>query len=303
MTTAYSDYVRACADPRIPLAERNLLFRAYVENRTLLADLVQKSRSEERDEVHERLQRVLDEELRALPKKKPASRREVEDFARRVAMRAGVELSNEFSRAAKEAYVAGLTEVGRRVGVGLRFNDRHERALRAAVEGDGVAESFENFTKATSNKFNDLIEAAYERGEVSPGRLVTQMIDVVGWQSRKRLERIARTETWKIWMEAQVQGYRDAEEQAGEQWHYRFGKIRDAKCCAICRAIMDAIPNEGLPLDELLEMMERIIREKAHPSWNPVRDGTVPLPHPHCRHDIWRTVHVPPVRASGRAAA
>jgi hypothetical protein len=291
---SFDAWLKASRDPRVSTDDRFRAFADFSQRSALLAQYTTKARSDEREELNARLERALDEELAALPRfGRKLTEREVEDFVQRLALRVGAEVTQEFRRAAKNAYVAGLEEVTRRTGVRLQFNGFHEGALRAVIEGDGAARTYADFTEGMARRFNGVVRESYEAGEVSPGKITTRLIDEAGWQARKRLERIARTETWKIWMEAQVHGYEDAEERAGEVWRYRFGKINDAKTCDICGAIMAAIPSEGLPLQDLLDTMERIIRARAHPGWNPTRDGKVPLPHPNCRHDIWRTVRVP----------
>lgn len=246
------------------------------------------TRTEVRNELFDRFAEALETELARLPKGRGASRAEIELAINKISARLGKEISEAFFESAKKAYIVGLDKVGQDFGRQIRFGGVHEDALRASLEGRGVADMFADFTNRTSAKFNDIVEDAYRQGKVDPHKLVVEMIDVVGWEARERLERIAHTEVAKISVEGQVQAYLQMEEERDEEFLYEFGYALTLDTCQACEEIVNESAG-GLPLKEL----RKLIIEKSKKyikGWNPTRDGWWPWVHPWCVHNITRVV-------------
>lgn len=252
-----------------------------------LNDLLLKTRVEEYDEMLERMVEELEKELNRLPRGRGATREEIEAAVKRVSQVVGDKAQEAFEEAAKNAYLGGLDQVGKDLGRRISFGGVHEGALRAAIEGKGVSEAFADFSDATSKRFNEIIRQAYKEGKVDVSTLVTEMIDEVGWQSRSSLERIARSETWKIYETARANAYEEQMEEFDEVYLFRFGTKDDEKTCEACTEIMD-LTREGVPMKELKEIIIRISNKYIR-GWDPTRDKNFPMPHPNCRHRHWRT--------------
>lgn len=239
---------------------------------------------------------ILRDELSRLPRTKKPSKTQLQAAVTRAAWRVVERIEKLISESMKKAYLGGMDDVSRETGIQIQFGGIHEKALAQAISGEGMATTYANFSKTMATKFNDIIENAYLKGRVSIGEIVSQMVDEVGWQHRGRLERIARTETFKIWETARSNSYREAEITRGVKFKYKFGRDlgptkKGHVQCPVCTDIIKNIPEDGLELDILIKHIVGISK-KYNPGWNPMRDGNFPIPHPNCRHGHYRHVEV-----------
>jgi len=269
--------------------ERNALFIEWADaNRVMF-----KGRASEQDKMSALLKRILEEEIEKVAGKREPTKEELELALNRAAERIGEELVAGFREQARKAYEKGLKQVGRDLAYPFKMGGVHEGALKTLIEGKGVAESFAGFSKTISTRFNEIVAEAFRAGAPASGPIVLRMIDEVGWERRKSLERIARTETWKVWETSRMNAYEEFERETDEKLLYRFGRdLKDKKQCKICTEIIRRT-EDGVSLEELKRIVIAVSTDTTFggsPKWNPTRDGGFPLSHPNCRHGFWRTV-------------
>lgn len=278
------DYVEVAKNPNVSPRQKWRAWQRY--DRLSKSRIAKRPRTFYEDDVHDRARRILEDELQGLgPQPSPARFR---DATRRAADRLGDELADAFQDYAEDMYRNGMDQVTTDVGVSDApdLSGFHRDALEAITEGQ--AETFAGFSRDATDTFHSLIEDAYQRGDVDPGKLVVEMIEEVGHEARNKLETIAHTETHKIHETARRNTTRDIEEDLGVTFMHTWGFIDDHKTCDVCQAIMDEIPEEGLPIDEIEDLIAQI-SEGRHPSypglgsssWNATRDGFA-IPHPRC---------------------
>lgn len=160
--------------------------------------------------------------------------------------------------------------------------------LRRLTDNEVVTTAFDGFSTDMSKQIRDTIISAYREQRVSIPEIVQDLRRTTGDFTSSRMERIARTETFKIFETARQDAYRRMQDAEGEVWMFRFGTINDPRTCKTCVKIMDAIPKDGLPLDDLHDLIVRVSRE-SNPNWDPLAGGGAPCPHPGCRHGTFRT--------------
>lgn len=264
--------------------ERNAAFSDFAQKQHRMNQRLMKTPEQdiEARRVERELRNIIQEEIDRLPRNRQLTEAEMEQFIESVSSRSAERMESVMDDILRSTYMASLAEVAGDVGTNLNFTPRHQRAFETAMSERGLAETFDGFSDETAQAFREVIQEAYETGRVSPGRITTRLIDESTWRVRSRLERIAATETWKVWQEAREQGYQEAEELLGEEFLYEFGTVEDEKTCDMCQEIIDETRG-GVPMDELKEVMLRIINRHSSDSWDPLRgDREIPLPHPNC---------------------
>lgn len=277
---------------KVDTEESNALFMEWVEKNRLL-----KGRPAEQDKMYEKLRKILEEEIEKISGKREPTKEELELALDRASARIGEELMAGFRAQARKAYEKGLKAVGRDLAYPFKMGGVHEGALKTLVSGQGVAESFAGFTKTVSTRFNEIVAEAYRSGAPATGQIVLRLIDEVGWERRKALERIARTETWKVWETSRMNAYEEFERETGDKLLYTFGrdlrgKPGKTKQCKICTEII-RLTADGVSMAELKRIVVRVSTDPTFggsSKWKPERDGGFPLSHPNCRHGFWRTV-------------
>lgn len=256
--------------------------------------LVAKAKPRVRDGLPEGAQRAVRRHTDRLPKDRPLTRSELDDFVRALSHDVGEELWQEYQRGARRTYVFGLEDVNRATGAELQFGGVHPGVLRALLLGEHVSEAFQGVTQETAGAITGVLRDEMMRGVTAPGRIARRMEDEVRGISRRRLETIARTENYRILETAHAVAYREAEVRRGEAFQYGWGRdLGPTRLgnpqCVICTEIIDGIPSEGLSLDALIEFMKDTIK-RHKPKWDPTLGNTFPNPHSHCRHSLRRIV-------------
>lgn len=255
---------------------------------------VEKARKPKRGGVPDAVKRRVEEAVRRLPRDRPLTKRELDEFVRSLAGSVGRELWDEYQRRARRTYLFGLEEVNRETGADLQFGGVHPRVLDALTRGDYVSEAFSGLHRETSGAITNVLREQMAQGVTSPATIARRMEDEVRGVSRRRLETIARTENYRILETARAVAYREAEVKRGEQFQYGWGRDlgptrRGNPQCVVCTEIIDGIPAEGMSLAALIAHMEKVITSHK-PKWNPTKGGTFPNPHPSCRHGMYRVV-------------
>jgi hypothetical protein len=251
------------------------------------------------------LDRVLREELEALPQHRHASPDELNQLVNNISERTADRMQSIMESRLRDTYVRGLQDVATGVGVSMAFSPRHERSFQQALSEETLADTFASFTNEQARTIREVILEAYRDGRVSPGRISSRLVQEIGHEVRSQLERIASTETWKVYQTARDEAYDEAEERTDRSFLYEFGTVNDEKTCDVCRVIMEESEG-GIPKPELKELIIDVSTgqhpeypDLGNPSWDPVRDDNFPLPHPRCRHRHFRTGIVEPEQERG----
>ena len=93
---------------------------------------------------------------------------------------------------------------------------------------------------------------------------------------------IVRTEAHSVSNGVRVEGYRQAEEEFGEEFRYDWKGPSDGRTTELCEEIKSRVPDEGLPLDELRELVNEVSDEYGF------SELEFPTPHFNCRHQVVR---------------
>lgn len=266
-----------------------------VQNHMMMfkAAAVPTSRKRSQRDMESKLQDIVDDELRWLQERMQGRDPQGMDWAllsERVAERVQRELYATYERSAKKTFREGIeTAYQEMQQIPRRMADRDKEILERLTRNEVVSTAFANFSVDMSRSIREAIIEAYKEGKVSVPGIAQKLREVTGSMSQARMERIAHTETFKIFETARQDAYRRMERDAGEVWLYRFGTINDDRTCALCNTIMVGVPDGGLPMDELHAHIVRVTRQHM-PKWDPMRGGGAPVPHPGCRHGTFRTL-------------
>lgn len=298
-TDALLDYVETARNPSASWRQKWNAWRRYegaCKSALPQTRFVQKvPRNVYEDDLYRRARDILEEELQFMGVRgeRAPTRAQLQQAGQRTAERLGEEIGDAFQTMARDIYLGGLTQVSQELGFREpgQLTAFHRNALDNLVEAQ--ADTFADFSRDMSQRFNNIIEDAYQQGVVDPGRIVPEMIQEAGHEARSKLEMIAHTETHKIHETARMNQSADIEDELGVEFAYGWGTVQDEKTCAVCQAIMDEV-GEGLPREELRQLIIDI-SEGKHPKypnlgskkWDAARDGW-PIPHPRCRHRSWR---------------
>lgn len=271
--------------------------RAFKEYKALM-NLAFKAGHEEDDTLSPEFRKIVEEELRWLKQttrgKKPTKPQWMK-FCNAVAERIAESAQVEFNKQIDVMYLSGMETAADDLGIKtVVLGGRHQRFIDQLKSGEGVAQTFSGFSQKVSNQLKEIVLDSFEQGITSSAHIATRMVQEVGWQARARLERIARAETWKAMESAKMNMYAEVEEEMGEKFRYRFGKVKDQRTCDLCNHIMDSMPREGMELEDLREFIIQASTTPPYgrPSWDPTRDGGWPMPHPGCRHGTIRVLDV-----------
>lgn len=182
-------------------------------------------------------------------------------------------------------YLAQLQRTEERVGMDLPVSQRHEAAMERLAYGRTSRDAFERFSEETSDEIIRIIGEMHREGRTpSPEQIVRRLRDDIAWEPREHIERIARTEAWKIRQTAREQGYEQVMDQTGEDIVFLWETQNDTRVCEVCQTISDGVGN-GVTLDELRRIITQVSTNPRYGGslgWQPSRDGNFPLPHPNC---------------------
>lgn len=284
-------------NPELGWHQKQSIMSEYLRTQRRQNDLLSKqTRMELSGELQADMERIFDQELRRL--RGEPTPEDMEQVADRIADRLGDLLYEQYHDHAREVYEEALGDVGSDIGMQLNFTDAHQDVLDTIAEGRGVADAFADFEDDVAEQFNELIAEAFREGEVDPQELYLRMKYEIQEAAQYKLERIARSETFKIYETARMEGYLDAEARRGEQFLYEFGPkhlgetSRGNPECQVCYECIERTQG-GVPMEEMIDVIVEVSTDPEYggdPNWDPMRDRNFPLPHPNCRHRHVRLV-------------
>lgn len=242
--------------------------------------------------LRRRARELLDAMLDRVRSGEEATDAEFREAAQRAGDHLAEEVAESFEASSRASVRAQHGEHGNGEGSG-KMSEFHRDGAKTAT--DILPDIYEGFSGEESEQFNRIIREAYEAGQVDLDRIVSRMIEVVGREERSRLETIARTWTHRIhetsrWMEStEIQADLDA------RFLHTWGFVRDDDTCDVCQAIMDEV-EDGVLLEELVDIIVSISTGNhsdyphlGNPKWEPMPNGSFPIPHDGCRHRTVRT--------------
>lgn len=154
--------------------------------------------------------------------------------------------------------------------------------LREAILAGALFSNFEDIPDGDMMDLRmEFVDALSEDGWTI-GELRDRIQDLEPQLDEHEAERIARTETQAVVNDAREIGYREREDFDALQ--FRWVGPGDHRTTEVCEDIKAAVPDEGLPLDELQEVVHETAREHDH-------DPRKWTPHIQCRHTYVRAVN------------
>ena len=178
-------------------------------------------------------------------------------------------------------------------GVMLGGSGPYTEAIEVmARQGVFWDQAFKGYSRATSNKFKEVVQRAYEGPnhltlrdmKLKDGTVISgirdEMVRTSGSLNYK-LYNISRTEVSSVSNAALEYGYRSIDPEG--EGKYEWDIVEDARTSDVCEAIHAQVKREGkgrgVTLDRLAQIVEGQSRRHMGPNWR-IRRW---VPHPQCR--------------------
>lgn len=158
-----------------------------------------------------------------------------------------------------------------------------KRQLRNAVlSGSPIFSDIESIPAAALGDFRMFMADSLTDDGWTISEMQDEIMDQFGVEDAQRAETMARSTTQNMVSEAAEAGYRDREDFA--DLRFRWPDIDDGRDSDICLEIVDRVPDEGLPLGELKDVVQSAAEELGG-------DPRGWTPHPNCRRRPLRVVN------------
>jgi len=211
---------------------------------------------------------------------------EQERFVKKVLDDAIFKMEAHTRRHLEMSYREGQKYVGELVGKAIDFSKIDKAALHAITSRNVLWKSYENLSKATSEKFNEIIKRSFtDPKKYSIPNIVKDMRSIADHETY-RLERIARTESHVAAMTGREISFQKSDPD-GENL-YKWAIKRDSRTSSACLDIEKQVNAESNGKGVSLQRLKDIIKENSlrynGPKWE-YRDFQ---PHISCRSGLVR---------------
>lgn len=234
------------------------------------------------------LNKIFEEEIEKVMKNaEKFSGEEIKVFTKKVLDDAIWKMSNYTRRHIEQSYKEGQNYVENLVKTAIDFSKIDKEAIDAILKRNVLWDSYENLSKDTSEKFNEIIKDAYSDPKTfSIQNLVNKMREVADSENY-RLSRIARTETHVASMKGREISFQktDTEGKNLYKWAVRHDKRTTKTCLDIEKQVELEGKGKGVSLQRLNEIIKEISLRDNGANWQ-YRDFQ---PHISCRSGITRS--------------
>ena len=138
----------------------------------------------------------------------------------------------------------------------ISFNQADQDAIHALKNDSVQTKSYGNLSERLSAIMNKIIADSISEGHSVP-TTVSNMQKAVNLEA-SAFTRIARTELINIVNEGRLSAYKKMEKKRKKQFKYTLVVAGGLRTCDAHRELSYTIPSKGLPIDDLIELQQRI---------------------------------------------
>lgn len=251
------------------------LYKCYAINKSV----------EERDRFQTELTKIFDEEIsKIMLNAERFSADEMKQFTKKVLDETVWKMQVRTRRHIEDLYKSGHEYVEKLIKRSIDFSKVDELAINAILNKHVLWDSYENLSKSTSDKINEIITESYTDPKTFSIQNLVKKIRNVADEEAYRLERLVRTETRTASQKGREMGFRKADPE--NNYLYKWSVRHDARTSPVCKEIETIVNKEGgsVPLDRLNEILKTTSIRHGGKNWK-YRDWT---PHINCRSSLVR---------------
>lgn len=184
----------------------------------------------------------------------------------------------------KSVYYDVMDEIGQEFNTNLLLEESDLNVINSLSNQEVLSKAYQGLSKDITDSLNDLILKSYESPEgLNVDVLSKQMRETLNI-SKVRADRIARTETSKLYSAARHNSYKKLD-PLGE-FKYKHIGPDDNRTSVISKEIK-SLTSKGVTWEEYVDIVS-MVANKYNPKW--VVNRQAPIPFPNTRHTFVRAV-------------
>lgn len=233
------------------------------------------------------LNRIFDDEIaKILNSTDKFAGAEQERFVKKCLDDAIFKMEAHTRRHLEMSYREGQKYVGELVGKAIDFSKVDKAALHAITSRNVLWQSYENLSKSTSEKFNEVIKRSFADPKTYSIPNIVKDMRMIADNESYRLEKIARTESHVAAMKGREISFQKSDPE--NENLYKWVIKRDSRTSGVCLDIEKQVNAESNGKGVSLQRLKDIIKENSlrynGPTWE-YRDFQ---PHISCRSALVR---------------